>query len=81
MVDDVTITGILSKNEDPRVASLRLLDEALARGGKDNVTIIVARYQITSGGSEPAGKRAAVRSSSSESTTDSFALPPGAIDE
>jgi PPM family protein phosphatase len=81
MVDDVTIAGILAKNDDPRVASLRLLDEALARGGKDNVTIIVARYQITSDGSGLADARTAGRGSSSESTTDSFAPPPGAITE
>ena len=46
MVNDASIARILSQQGTSRDAAPALLNEALKRGGKDNVTIIVAAYQV-----------------------------------
>jgi protein phosphatase len=46
MVDDAGIAGALAARETSHEASRRLMDLALEKGGKDNVTIVLARYSI-----------------------------------
>jgi PPM family protein phosphatase len=46
MVDDASIAKILSRHHEPPDAAQALLDESLRRGGKDNVTVLIARYRV-----------------------------------
>jgi PPM family protein phosphatase len=46
MVDDQTIAHILGEKETANEACQALVDRALENGGKDNVTVVVARYQL-----------------------------------
>ncbi len=46
MVDDAGIAEIMLNHEKPKDAAGALLEEALLRGGTDNVTVIVGAYQI-----------------------------------
>lgn len=41
MLDDDAIAGVLREAEDPQDAADRLVDEALAAGGRDNATAVV----------------------------------------
>jgi protein phosphatase len=45
MVPDAGIAAILREEQDPRGACERLVAEANARGGKDNITALVACFQ------------------------------------
>ena len=45
-VSDDAIARVLEHHSDPEDACTRLVDLALSRGGPDNVTVVVARYQI-----------------------------------
>lgn len=45
-VDDATIAEVLRDQTDPQACCNRLVDLALRGGGPDNVTAIVARYQV-----------------------------------
>jgi protein phosphatase len=45
MVSDAEIAGLLGQAQGPADACQSLIDRALKYGGKDNVTVIVARYQ------------------------------------
>jgi protein phosphatase len=56
MVDDASVARILAEHDAPQAASQALLDAALHGGGKDNVTVIVARYAITTPESGRGGK-------------------------
>jgi PPM family protein phosphatase len=48
-VDDAHITAILAAHPDPDAACRALIDAALAAGGPDNVTVIVAVWSIPRG--------------------------------
>ena len=45
-VDDVAIAEVLREHADPQECCNRLVELALGGGGPDNVTVVVARYQI-----------------------------------
>ncbi len=44
MVPDGEVLGILQGEEDPEAACERLIVRANEAGGKDNVTVVVARF-------------------------------------
>jgi protein phosphatase len=46
MVDDATIADVLGRIDASEPACQALVDLALERGGKDNVTVVLARYTI-----------------------------------
>jgi protein phosphatase len=46
MLDDAAIARELERGESSSSACQALVDLALERGGKDNVTVVVARYDI-----------------------------------
>jgi protein phosphatase len=46
MVDDEGILRVLAGSESSEAACRRLVDLALENGGKDNVTVVLARYSI-----------------------------------
>jgi len=46
MVDDVDIELILKSARSAKSACRNLVDMALKNGGRDNVTVIIARYSI-----------------------------------
>jgi protein phosphatase len=45
MVPDARIAAILQEEQEPRRACERLVAEANERGGKDNITVVVACFQ------------------------------------
>ena len=46
LVRDEEMADIVGTGQDPQVACKTLADLALSRGGKDNITVLLARYQI-----------------------------------
>jgi protein phosphatase len=46
MVDDETITGIMNAGKSSEESCRALVSLALERGGRDNVTVVVATYRI-----------------------------------
>jgi len=46
MIDDAAIAGVLRRTEDSRAACDELVDLALESGGRDNITVVLARYSF-----------------------------------
>jgi protein phosphatase len=46
MVDDAEIAAILGRHADPEATARALVDRALERGGRDNVTVVLAHSAI-----------------------------------
>jgi protein phosphatase len=44
LVDDDEIRRVLAEGHESKQACQRLLDLALERGGKDNITVVIATY-------------------------------------
>jgi protein phosphatase len=44
LVSNEEIASILGRDAHPQEATQNLVDLALERGGKDNVTVVLARY-------------------------------------
>jgi serine/threonine protein phosphatase PrpC len=53
MVQQPMIAAILSDSKTSEEACRRLVDAALDNGGKDNVTVVLARYRLPTGDLEP----------------------------
>ena len=51
MVADDTIASVLTEANSSAAACQGLIDLALAGGGKDNITVVLARYRFPRGGS------------------------------
>jgi len=47
MVTDPEIVAVLNQHDDPTLAVQALIERALESGGRDNVTVLLARYQVT----------------------------------
>jgi protein phosphatase len=46
MVEEAGIASVLASSESSGEACRRLVDIALENGGKDNITVVLARYSI-----------------------------------
>jgi len=70
MIDDEAIGAVLERPQPPAASCTALVDLALERGGRDNVTVVVADY--TAGSVKPSGSGDASRAA----TTRTPGLPP-----
>jgi protein phosphatase len=50
MLSDDQIAAILAAHDEPQAACERLVAEANAAGGKDNITVLVARFSVSESG-------------------------------
>jgi PPM family protein phosphatase len=75
MVDDESIARIMGAHDQPAGTAQSLLDLALDRGGRDNVTVIVARYHIPTL-VHPAQREIAAQAPGTSESTDSLATAP-----
>ena len=50
LVPDEEVAGVLARHADPQEAARALVDLALDRGGRDNVTVVLAHYALAGPG-------------------------------
>ena len=67
MVEDASIEKIMNTHDHPPDAAQSLVDEALNCGGRDNVTVIVARYEVPALVAPPSSEMAARAPATTES--------------
>jgi serine/threonine protein phosphatase PrpC len=71
MVADESITQIMTAHDAPKDAASALLEQALENGGRDNVTAVVARYDVPTT-PDPISRDVAARVIRSLESTDSL---------
>ena len=71
MVDDQSISRIIGAHERPDEAASSLLEQALENGGRDNVTVIVARYHVP-GIADPVSRQVTAGAADPVESTDSL---------
>ncbi len=80
MVDDAGIAECLARTNSSRQAADELLEKALESGGKDNITIILAGYQLTEvPEARKPDDRNALRPDASLEKTEEFPSPPSTL--
>ena len=47
MIDDALIVEVLNRTQDSGTACRELVDLALEAGGRDNITVLLARYSFS----------------------------------
>jgi protein phosphatase len=52
MLSSQQIANILASQSDSQLACQKLIEEANQKGGKDNVTVIVSRFEVATGAAE-----------------------------
>jgi serine/threonine protein phosphatase PrpC len=76
MVDEDRIREILQTEPDPQQASDRLIDEANAAGGEDNITVIVLDFELEESASDP-GSTVATQAATADGGGAAAASPAG----
>ena len=82
MVEDVGIAGCLVENPEPDAAAIALTQLALRNGGKDNITVVVARYAIPGPGeTEPLEETADHKQPAVVDSTSDYSVPTGGFSQ
>lgn len=60
-LDDATLAGVLASGESAQALCSRLVALALKAGGRDNVTVAIAKYSVASPGSDEISERSTAK--------------------